>query len=302
MTIHTRLLSRQNHTQDTTAAFPGTTDSFDNASKLLDACSSDWRNHSCLLSQFAAFLSTLLPTKCSAVAVSWVGLSHWSTPSQVPSLPPGPALSSQFALSSLGPYCPAHLSFSCTGSFVELSTCSAHQLHTDMVHCLCSTPVFPDRLTSPFWTAAHYTVLCCVLHCSVQFVSSSFSVQPRGLFTTHQTLLWIGNLLLPLAFICCTRPLVIGRSKSWKYRGGYEFSQCPMTWGDVFSRFYLAPRCASLKGSPWTLNSTELCSALMLLMQLWSRPARPPLLITWCSECSTCSQKKTKLSRKLEHE
>lgn len=91
----------------------------------------------------------------------WVCLTD-PTPSQVLSLPPESGLCSQFALSSLSPFCSAHLPFNCTVSFMELSTCSAHQFNADMVHCLCSTPLFPDRLTSLFWTATHYIVLCCV--------------------------------------------------------------------------------------------------------------------------------------------
>ena len=84
------------------------------------------------------------------------------TLSQVLSLPPGPGLCSQFALSSPCQFCPTHLSVSCTGSFVEFSTCSAPQFQSDIVHHPCATSLFPDRLTSLFQTATHHIVLCCV--------------------------------------------------------------------------------------------------------------------------------------------
>lgn len=159
MTIHPRLLSRQDHTQNTTTAFAGTTDSFGNASKLRDACSLDWGNLSRLLSQFAAFLSALLPTSAQQLQCPGVGPSPRPRSLPAPESASRTGLCSPFALSSL---CPFYLSFSCTGSFVGLSTCGAHRFPTDTVRCLCSTSLFPDRLTSLFWTATHYTVLCCV--------------------------------------------------------------------------------------------------------------------------------------------
>lgn len=63
----------------------------------------------------------------------------------------------QPALSAISPSC---LSSSCICSCEELSTCRAHRFHTAAVHCLCSTSLFPGRLTSLLWTATHYIVLC----------------------------------------------------------------------------------------------------------------------------------------------
>lgn len=121
----------------------------------------DWRNRSCLLSVWSISECSSADER-SAVAMPWVGLSPRPRSLPAPESASRTGLCSLFALSSLYPFCPAHLSFSCTGSFVGLSTCGAHRFHTDMVRCLCSTSLFPDRLTSLFWTATHYTALCCI--------------------------------------------------------------------------------------------------------------------------------------------
>lgn len=113
----------------------------------------------------------------------WVYLTD-PAHSRVPSLLPGPGLGSP---SSLSPFCPAHLSFGCAGSLVELSTCSAHPFHADTVPSVLH--IFISRQINQSFLQLHITLRCAAfLHCSVRFVSSSFRVQPQGLFTTHQTL------------------------------------------------------------------------------------------------------------------